>query len=231
MNKISLITVLFDYPDYYLPPFYDNALNFFDKKDIHIVRLSYLPIDTSYYEKLYNYKVVGLLEYIKKEIQGKYDYILFLDATDTNFISTPNNIIDSFSNFNCSILFGAEYGLWPPTNYTHLYEKKPKISDKFYLNSGTYIGYTNKIIYHLNDIIEKKYQENIDDQGRWSIQYLLNDDIKVDQKCEIFFSTYLSKKDVIINDKGVFLDKKNACIIHDNGPYGDETIKLTDILK
>ena len=187
-NKIALMTVLFDYPDYYLPTFYENALKSYNQEDIHIVRFNKLIDSESYYDKLFYYKVIGLLEYIESHVVGKYDYILFLDATDTNFISSPNNIIDSFKEYDCSVLLGAEYGLWPPTNYEHLYDSKPKLTDKFYLNSGTYIGYTDKVIYHLKDIIEKKYQENIDDQGRWSIQYLLNDDIKIDQECKIFFS-------------------------------------------
>jgi FkbM family methyltransferase len=227
-NKIALMTVLFDYPDYYLPTFYENALKSYNQEDIHIVRFNKLIDSESYYDKLFYYKVIGLLEYIESHVVGKYDYILFLDATDTNFISSPNNIIDSFKEYDCSVLLGAEYGLWPPTNYEHLYDSKPKLTDKFYLNSGTYIGYTDKVIYHLKDIIEKKYQENIDDQGRWSIQYLLNDDIKIDQECKIFFSTYLSKKDVTIDGDKAKLNNLEACIIHDNGPHGDETIKLVN---
>lgn len=224
------MTVLFDYPDYYQPTFYNNALKYFDEENIHVVRLNELVKEGGYYDKLFYYKVIGLLEYIESNVLGKYEYILFLDATDTNFITSPEHIIESFKEFNCSVLLGAEYGLWPVTNYTHLYDEKPKLSDKFYLNSGTYIGYTNKIVFHLKDIIDKKYQEGIDDQGRWSIQYLLNDDIKIDQKCEIFFSTYLSKKDVLIQNDIVTLKNINACIIHDNGPYGDDTIKLTNLV-
>jgi hypothetical protein len=33
------------------------------------------------------------------------------------------------------------------------------------LNSGTYFGYTDKVVHYLNDIIEKEYQLGIDDQG------------------------------------------------------------------
>jgi len=230
MINTALMTVLFDYPDYYQPTFYKNALKYFNEENIHIVRLSNLINDGSYYDKIFYYKVIGLLEYIEKNILGKYEYILFLDATDTNFISSPEDIITTFKEHDCSVLLGAEYGLWPVTNYTHLYDEKSKLSDKFYLNSGTYIGYTDKIVFHLKDIIEKKYQEGIDDQGRWSIQYLLNNDIKIDQECKVFFSTYLSKKDVLIDNNVVTLKNITACIIHDNGPYGDDTIKLTNLL-
>jgi len=231
LNDVALITVLFDYPEYYLPPFYENSKKFLNQEDIHIVRFNNEFIGGSYYDKLFYYKIVGLLDYIKKNILGKYKYVLFLDATDTNFIGSPKEIINKFKKFNCSILFGAEYGLWPPTDFSHLYSNKRKSTDKYYLNSGTYIGYTEKIISNLDEIIEKKYQDGIDDQGKWTIQYLMSQDIEIDQECEIFFSTYLSKKDVSVNGTNIFLIGKNACIIHDNGPYGEETLKLTDLLK
>jgi FkbM family methyltransferase len=229
-DKLAIVTVMFDYPGNFKPPFYDNAIKYFNEDDIYVARLTGFIDTGSYYDKLFYYKVVGLLKFIEENIVNKYDYILFLDGTDTNFISPPTEIIEKFRKFDCSVLLGAEYGLWPPTHFNHLYDSKPKLTDKFYLNSGTYIGYTDKIIFHLKDIIDKKYQEGIDDQGRWAIQYLLNDDLKIDQECKIFFSTYLAKKDVIMDNNELKLNNLEACIIHDNGPYGDETIKLTDII-
>jgi hypothetical protein len=230
MNNIALITALFDYPDYYEPSFYKNALKYFSPEDIHIVRNSGLITNGSYYDKLFFYKTVKVLEYIETNIVGKYDYILFLDATDTNFIKSPEGIIEKFKSLDCSIVMGAEKGLWPPTNYTHLYENKRVINDSKYLNSGTYFGYTDKIVYHLKDIIEKEHQTGIDDQGRWSIQYLLNDDIIIDQERDFFFSTLDTKDSVKIEGDKVSLLDLRACIIHDNGPHTDNTIKLTQFL-
>jgi hypothetical protein len=230
MCKIAIITALFDYPDYYQPSFYNNALKYFSPEDIHVVRNSGLITDGSYYDKLYYYKTVKVLEYIQTHIVGKYDYILFLDATDTNFIKSPEGIVDKFKSLNCNIVMGAEKGLWPPTNYTHLYENKRVINESKYLNSGTYFGYTDKIVYHLKDIIEKEYQTGIDDQGRWTIQYLLNDDIIIDQERDFFFSTLDTKDSVRIEGSEISLLNLDACIIHDNGPYTENTIKLTQIL-
>jgi hypothetical protein len=230
MSKIAIITALFDYPDYYQPSFYNNALKYFSPEDIHVVRNSGLITNGSYYDKLYYYKTVKVLEYIQTHIVGKYDYILFLDATDTNFIKSPEGIVDKFKSLNCNIVMGAEKGLWPPTNYTHLYENKRVINESKYLNSGTYFGYTDKIVYHLKDIIEKEYQTGIDDQGRWTIQYLLNDDIIIDQERNFFFSTLDTKHSVKIEGSEISLLNLDACIIHDNGPYTENTIKLTQIL-
>jgi hypothetical protein len=230
MENVALITALFDYPDYYEPTFYKNALKYFLPEDIHIVRNSGLITDGSYYDKLFFYKTVKVLEYIELNIVGKYDYILFLDATDTNFIKSPEGIVEKFNTLNCSVVMGAEKGLWPPTNYTHLYENKRVINDSKYLNSGTYFGYTDKIVHHLKDIIEKEYQTGIDDQGRWSIQYLLNDDIIIDQERDFFFSTLDTKDSVKIENNEVLLLNLGAYIIHDNGPHNENTIKLTQIL-
>ena len=230
MSKIAIITALFDYPDYYQPSFYNNALKYFSPEDIHVVRNSGLITDGSYYDKLYYYKTVKVLEYIQTSIVGKYDYILFLDATDTNFIKSPEGIIEKFKSLDCNIVMGAEKGLWPPTNYTHLYENKRVINESKYLNSGTYFGYTDKIVYHLKDIIEKEYQTGIDDQGRWTIQYLLNDDIIIDQERDFFFSTLDTKNSVKIEGSEISLLNLNAYIIHDNGPYTENTIKLTELL-
>ena len=145
LKSIALTTVLFDYPDYYEPTFYQKSLNNFNKEDIHIVRYSNLINAESYYDKLYYYKVVKFFEYVKDNLLGKYEYILFMDATDTAFIKSFDGVLEKFKNLNCNILFGAEKELWPPTSYVHLYNNKEKISEYCYLNSGTYFGYTDKI--------------------------------------------------------------------------------------
>ena len=230
MKKIALVTALFDYPEHYEPSFYKNALKYFSPEDIHVVRNNGLITNGSYYDKLFFYKTVKVLEYLEENVVGKYEYVLFLDATDTNFIKSPEGIIEKFHSLNCSIVMGAEKGLWPPTNFVHLYQNKRAINESKYLNSGTYLGYTDKVIYHLKDIIEKEHQTGIDDQGRWSIQYLLHDDIIIDQERDFFFSTHETKDEVIIEGKEVSLGDLDACIIHDNGPFGDKTIKLTQIL-
>jgi hypothetical protein len=229
MSKVALITVLFDYPEYYRPTFYEKSLEFFNTEDIHIIRLSNLIKTESYYEKLYYYKIIKLFDYIKDNIVNNYDYVLFMDATDTAFIKSFDGVLEKFKKLNCSILFGAEKELWPPTNYVHLYDKKEKLSEYCYLNSGTYIGYTDKIFDYLKDMIDKDYHR--DDQGSWSTIYLLNDDVKIDQKCEVFFSTHKSKNKIKYEDNKYSLINIDAHIIHDNGGYHEDTIKLVDFFK
>lgn len=228
MNNIALITTFFDYPIYALPCFYNNALKYFKKDDIHIIRNNEPNSKlTNYYEKLYTYKIIKNLEYYKQRLLGNYEFLLFGDAKDTNFYRDPSNIVEDFKKYNCNILFCAENGFWPPINEKDLYEKKEKLSDTFYLNSGLYIGYTEKIIQHM-EIIVNENRTVYDDQGHWAIEYLLSDDIKVDQEKKIFFSTFEAKHELIIGDKITI--PFNPYMIHDNGPFNDKTLKFADKL-
>ena len=228
MKDVALCSVLFNYPDHYQPVFYKNACNFFNEEDIYISRDSSAQIE-GYYDKLFYYKIVNFAKYIEKNILNKYTYLIFLDATDTNFINSPIDIVDKFKLFNSNIVFGAEKGLWPPMQYNHLYESKNNQGDYKYLNSGMYIGYVNKIYFYLNHIIEKEEVVK-DDQARWAAAYLLNDDIALDCNQEIFFSTYESKNSIKKIENKYNLLNSNACIVHDNGPYTENTLKLADLL-
>jgi hypothetical protein len=228
MDKIALATVFFDYPEYYKPSFYNNALKYFKPEDIHIARFNGLIKTDSYYEKLYKYKVLFFSDYVKKNILGKYEYILFLDATDTNFYRDPQDIISKFEEFKSNIVFCAEKGFWPPINEKNLYDNKEKLTDTFYLNSGLYLGYTDKIASHMDSIIANN-RTPYDDQGHWTIEYLLNEDIKVDQERKLFFSTYEAKEFVHLNEGKPHIGC-NPYVIHDNGPHTENTIKLTQLL-
>jgi len=227
IENISVVTVLFNYPDNYIPTFYKKAEEYFTKENIHIARFNNLIQTNCYYEKLYYYKIEKLREYIRENI--KTDLMLFLDATDTNFITPPINLEEKFNQFNCSILFCAEKGLWPPTDFNHLYKNKRVVSEKKYLNSGAYIGYTKKILDHMENIITSP-RGHKDDQAKWAIQYLQNEDIIIDQECKIFFSSYLNKSDVDILDNNPTLKALEACVVHDNGGYDEGTLKLVPLL-
>jgi hypothetical protein len=82
----------------------------------------------------------------------------------------------------------------------------------------------------MKEIIEKEYQTGIDDQGKWTIQYLLSEDIIIDQKQDFFFSTFNSKENVKFDQKNISLINSTAFIVHDNGGHNEETIKLTDLI-
>lgn len=229
MQNLALVTVYFEYPDYAMPCFFNKARSFFKKDDIHIMRFSDPSMrDKNLYEKLYFYKTVKGLEYIKTNILGKYEYMIFADAKDTNFYRDPSDIINTFHTFDCSILFCSEKCFWPPVGDKNIYDKKEKLTDSFYLNSGLYIGYTDKIVYHMEQIIQHN-RTVYDDQGHWTLEYLCSDDIKLDQHKRVFFSTLDSKSEVGVIDSKIVLPT-NPFMVHDNGPYNDNTLKLADKL-
>lgn len=229
MKKLALVTTYFDYPDYYLPVFYQKALKYLDKEDIHIIR--YLEPNKSLdslYSKLYHYKIVENIKYYKNYLLNQYEYILFADATDTNIYRSLDSIITDFLSFGANIVFCGEKCAWPPIDSKYSYDTKPKLSTNFYLNSGLYIGYTEKIIEHMESIV-KNDRTPYDDQGHWTIEYLLSDDIVVDQKNLIFFSSLNSKNEIqLVNNKVIL--PTNPYFVHDNGPYNDETFKISEIL-
>jgi hypothetical protein len=229
MNDIALVTTYFDYPEYHLPVFYKNAIQYFNAKDIHIIR--YLENDKNLeglYAKLYHYKIVQNIQYYKNKLLNNYKYILFADATDTNFYRDPSSIIEAFLSFDANIVFCGEKGFWPPINEKHLYENKPKLTDSFYLNSGLYIGYTDKIIEHMETIVANN-RTPYDDQGHWTIEYLLCDDIKVDQENKLFFSSLYSK-DKVISSEGKIRLTCDPYMVHDNGPFTEDTFKIAELL-
>lgn len=229
IKDLALVTVMFNYPADALPLIYNNAKTYFDENDIYIGRFSGLRDDASFYEKLYTYKITHLLPYIKEHILGKYKYMLFVDAKDTNFYKDPHTIVNDFLKFNKSIVFCAEQELWPETQYTHLYSEKVRIGPFKFLNSGIYIGYVDKVVQHLEEILEKDYVGKIEDQSTWTIHYLLNEDIEIDSEGTLFFSTHKNKSLVHVVDDEVIL-QVSPYVVHDNGPFLDETIKVTHLL-
>jgi hypothetical protein len=230
MNNIALITIFFDYADFKMPSFYDNALKYFNKNDIHIIRCNNESVDGTIYDRISFHKIVKVHEYIKKEIIAKYDYILFMDGNDTNFYKEPYGLVEDFIKLNKSIVFCGEVVQWPfDREINELYNNKEKIGEAQFLNSGQYIGYTDKIILHLENIIaEYQNETGIDDQGRWVTEYLKTDDISVDQSRTFFFSTYDAKQHIEFNNDEIKLNNMSPYFIHDNGPDSENTIKIVE---
>lgn len=241
--SLLITTVLFDYPSTYEPSFCKTGIERgISQTDIHVQRYtsdSFPPScswSSNVYESLYSkyrwYKIDKHLEYLT-EIQSKYEYTLFLDATDTNFTKNVDGMLDEYLKYGHDIVVCAEKGLWPPTTYNHLYETTGVSSPYKYLNSGCMIGKTTAIIsalqYTVNSADPNVHFVN-DDQGIWATLYLLKKaDIVLDTEQRLFFSTYLSKDKTVLDQMGnpIGIDA-SAYVIHDNGPWGEETIKLTE---
>jgi hypothetical protein len=214
-----------------MPLIYNKAVQYLNNDDIHIARFSNeIPSNSSYYEKLYTYKIKKLSEYIKNNIFGKYEFMLFVDATDTNFYKNPSTLIDDFLKFNKSIVFNAEKELWPETEWTVRYAQKNITGPFPYLNSGVYIGYVEKIHWHLENIIKNDYTNRVEDQSAWTIEYLLHDDIEIDSHGKLFFSSHKNKSYVSFDEDAKLNVSTSPYVVHDNGPFLEETIKIAELI-
>jgi hypothetical protein len=58
----------------------------------------------------------------------------------------------------------------------------------------------------------------------------LTDDIKVDQESKIFFSTFETKDLITVNEGDTFTISSAPYMVHDNGPFGDTTLKIAHLL-
>ena len=213
MKELAVLTQIFNYPKSYMPVFYNNALMYFNKEDIHIIRENEGEINNMNIDNLlFLFKVIKIKEYIESNLLNKYEYVLYMDATDTNFINNPVNMIIEFKKYNKSIIFGGEKVLYPHTENDYLYNYKPKESEFIYLNAGVWIGKVEKVIDHMQKIIDNT-KCIYEDQGRWTYQYLHNDDIMIDQHNHFFFNTYDAGNYITITEEGVILKNMNPYIL------------------
>ena len=129
MKSLGVVTVLYNYPSFALPIFYNRALQYFSPEDIHTFRFesfddaeyrNFSNGENDYYSKLFFYKIIKLRRELLK-IADQYEHILFLDALDTGIIKSQEEILKRFNSIGADIVLGAEKGLWPVTEFVHKY--------------------------------------------------------------------------------------------------------------
>ncbi len=230
MKKIATITVLFDYPNHFVPTFEKRLLSDIDTNDYYVVRYNSETDEIrneSYYFKFTYFRIRKFISFIQSEILNKYDYFVLLDATDVGYVGNINKIPQIMEEYNCDILFGGERNNWPNTEYSYLYNSKNIETPYKFLNAGTFCAKPKEYIEHLNTIISRKLF-GLCDQGNWQIEYLLTDGIQIDYKNRLVLNTYLAKDDISIDGSVVLFKTNEPIFVHDNGGYNDETIKLLD---
>jgi hypothetical protein len=228
MNKLAIITVLFDYPEHFKPTFEDKLLKDIDPKDYYIIRYrsdDYGISKESYYFKFTFYRIREIVRFIKENILNKYEYFIALDATDVGYVGSINNFSEIIKDYNCNILFGAERNLWPDTQYSHLYPSKGIQSPYKFLNAGAFCANTHSFLEHIESILKRELI-HLCDQGNWQIEYLLNSDIQIDYKNQLVLNTFLAKPDIIINNNKIEFVNSTPIFVHDNGGYNEDTVKL-----
>lgn len=233
MKKLAILSVLFDYPEYFKPVFETNLLKDFDVNDYYVIRYKsedYGITNESYYFKFTFYRIREIVKYIEDFILDKYEYFILLDATDVGYVGNINKVEDIMNHYNCNILFGGERNLWPTTDYSYLHDKKIVDSNYKFLNAGVFCAKTESFLNHIKSILERGLV-GLCDQGNWQIEYLFNDDIKLDSENKLVLNTYLAKNDVDVKDKIVTFLTNTPIFVHDNGGYNDDTVKLMEYFR
>jgi hypothetical protein len=230
MNRVAITTILFDYPNHFIPTFEQKLLEEFNKKDYFLIRYESESDEIkneSYYFKFTHFRIKKFVEYIKEHILNKYDYFILLDATDVGYVGNINNLPKIMEEYNCDILFGSELNLWPNTEYSSLYENKNIPTEYKFLNAGVFCAKPQEFINHVENILNRGLF-GLCDQGNWQIEYLLHDDIQLDYNNKLVLNTYLAKKDLTINEGSINFKNNTPIFVHDNGGHNDDTIKLID---
>jgi hypothetical protein len=233
MNKIAVISILFDYPNHFVPTFEKKISEDLDTQDYYVIRYTSeneIIKNESYYFKFTHFRIKNFVEFISEKILGKYDYFIMLDATDVGYLSGLEKIPKLMNEYNCNILFGSERNLWPNTDYSHLYGNKKIETPYKFLNAGVFCAKPYDFVHHVNNIL-KRGLSGLCDQGNWQIEYLLSSDIELDYDNKLVLNTYLAKEDVTIENNLVTFKKNTPIFVHDNGGYNDDTVKLMEYFK
>lgn len=147
------------------------------------------------------------------------DVVLFMDAYDTMFLKSPDEILERFLGFGTDILFGAETNFWPDSPFL-----RTKFDDQFegelykYLNSGLYIGYVKHIKEFLSRgvwLFDLDKEQGVDDQQYCQAEFMsLKGNHKLDHEAYIF-----QNDDPDVAKSGVELIGPICapCIYHGNG--------------
>jgi hypothetical protein len=195
-------------------------------------------------------KLIAVQEFCSKLKETS--IIIHMDAHDTMFSNfNSEQIISTFKSFNCDIVFGSEKDWWPYDIKAHVIGsfqhhcnkfniKYPNIDNdkiKFkYLNSGCYIGYSDKIKNVLDKIIPWKGVKIYNTEScqdilhKYFVLYYEFHNIKLDYEQKLFYNMAGSfQKDYIeyINPDTFILNTGiKPCIIHGNGSSEKYFIEL-----
>jgi len=116
---------------------------------------------------------------------AKSDYILSADSSDV-VVYSFDDIIESFENKKCQILYNAEMQCYPNRNNSEI--EKSKFEKPFcHLNSGLWIGKRKFALEFYKELSLAVNEKTISDQGCIREIYLkFYPEILIDDKCSIF---------------------------------------------
>ena len=241
MNRIKLVTVnwsndqKFDYKNTILYKSFIKHNNDNDFINIHFNRNDYSDLEKEF-ENNHGYQFDFILYKIfllRDKLKNIDDSIIVY--CDTNDVVCLDNIYNL--DYKEGIIFSSEKNKYPSDNSSWgPISSYPEwnINNSLYLNSGLIV--TTKELYIklldnvINNVIPLNYKNFGGDQGVYTYYYINNcsPNIKLDDTCEFFVSTYLSSRNWFekIGDRLKHkLTNTTPMFVHDNGwNYGSPRI-------
>lgn len=238
MNELAVISPFFDYPENFLPPYYNKVVRDIGEEHVKMIRMSTdiesanlcreiygLELkDQSYLFKLGFFKTIAIRQHILNLIKDKYKYLIFCDGTDVGYIDNIKTFNTIFEHYNSNLVIGCEVNLWPNNNITSGYDDKLNKKQK-YLNSGFILSDVNEFITRLDNIRERKSIPHCD-QESWHYEYLYNGGVELDHDNLLVFNTYAASDMFSITNKTVHFKTNTPIFVHDNGGSEENTVKL-----
>lgn len=241
MSKVKLVTVTWSYDhhfDYKNTILYKSFIKHNNENDfinVHFNRNDYIDLEKEF-ENYYGYQFEFILYKIKlfkdklKEIDD--NLIVYCDTNDVVCLDNINNL-----EYNGGIIFSSEKNKYPNDNSSwEPISSYPEwnLNNGLYLNSGLIV--TTKELYlkllenTIENVLPLNYKNFGGDQGVYTYYFInnLSPNIKLDDTCEFFLSTYLSSVSWFekIGDRVKHkLKNTTPMFVHDNGwNYGSPRI-------
>lgn len=176
------------------------------------------------------YKII-LLKNSLLTYMTSFNYVLFLDYSDTLIVSSADELIEKLNEFKGKTILGSEKNQFPFKITVDNWKMDMDLGSGPYLNSGLIFSELNKFITILNkseQFITNKKTNYASDQGVWQIMYnyFKTYEIELDHENKVFFNLYSTEKgiDYTIEDNRLVTNNGNKpCIIHQNGPWAYNT--------
>ncbi|MFZ9046788.1 MAG: glycosyltransferase domain-containing protein [Cyclobacteriaceae bacterium] len=128
-------------------------------------------------------KIEYLLQFLKTQVPSN-DYVCYLDAFDTIFNQSQDNIVNKFESLEKDLIFGSEanYSMSIKSQIGPYLEKYPTVDPLYnYLNAGTFMGKKESIITFIESVLnyfkiqlpdQHLYSSGEDDQSYFNIFFV-----------------------------------------------------------
>lgn len=154
------------------------------------------------------------IHYIRQALEAIKGVVVYADAYDCTLVNDIEQMERQFLASGKDVIFAAEKNCYPDAELAPAYSSAP--TDYRFLNSGCFIGHSDKVKAVLDDI---KWDEHNSDQLLITQYFLKNrDKITLDYHCEFFHCMFMAELDLTYGDRiKNHVTDTEPFIIHGNG--------------